>query len=92
MDKRKHRRNVPKIQGDNTVTYQTVNEHPGVNGQGTLVDISEHGCRVRDNHRLRKGLRIQVALPNEAGKAPTILANCIVAWAKEGEFGVQFLW
>lgn len=92
MEKRKHPRNVPKVQGDSNVIYQTVNEHPGVSGQGTLVDISEHGCRVRDDHRLRKGLRIQVALPNEAGKAPTILANCIVAWTKESEFGVQFLW
>ena len=92
MEKRKHPRNVPKVQGDNNVIYQTVNEHPGVSGQGTLVDISEHGCRLRDEHRLKKGLRIQVALPNEAGKAPTILANCVVVWVKDNEFGVQFLW
>lgn len=91
MENRQHRRNPPKIP-DNNVTYQTVNEQPVISGQGTLLDISEHGCRVGDTHRLRKGLRIQVALPNEAGKPPTIVTNCVVAWVKDGEFGIQFVW
>ncbi len=92
MENRKDLRKAPKILEDNNVTYQTVSEQPVITGQGSLLDISENGCRVGDTHRLRKGLRIQMALPNEAGQPPTILTNCQVAWIKEKEFGVQFLW
>lgn len=92
MENRAHNRKAPKILEDNHVTYQTVSEHPVITGQGSLMDISENGCRVRDVHRLKRGLRIRVALPNEQGQPSTILTNCQVAWVQESEFGVQFLW
>jgi len=92
MENRKHLRKAPKILGDSNVTYQTVGEHPVITGQGSLLDISENGCRVGDIHSLRKGLRIQMALRKEAGLPSTILTTCRVAWIKEKEFGVQILW
>ena len=92
MERRKSRRNPPKVNEPDNVTYQTVHEQPVVSGLGTLLDISEHGCRVGDVHRLKKGQRIQLALPTQPGHPPTIVSNCVVAWVSESEFGVQFLW
>ena len=92
MERRKSRRNPPKVNDPDNVTYQTVHEQPVVSGLGTLLDISEHGCRVGDVHRLKKGQRIQLALPNETGHPPTIVSNCVVAWVSESEFGVEFRW
>jgi hypothetical protein len=77
---------------ENNVTYQTVSEQPVITGQGSLLDISENGCRVGGAHSLRKGLRIQVAVQNEGEQPSTILTNCQVAWVKVDEFGVEFFW
>lgn len=92
MEKRASERKSPKIVKDSNVTYQTINERPVITGQGSLLDISEDGCRVGAKHALKKGLRIQIAVEDDAGQPSTILTNCQVAWVKDGEFGVQFLW
>jgi PilZ domain-containing protein len=92
MERRKDLRKEPKRLIDNNVTYQTVNEYPVITGQGTLLDISEDGCRVGGPHTVRKGLRVQLAVEGEPGQPSTILMNCQVAWIKEKEFGVQFVW
>ena len=92
MENRKYPRRAPKIPNENNVTYQTVGEQPVITGQGSLLDISENGCRVGGSHLLRKGLRIQVALQSEAGQPSTILTNCQVAWVRDNVFGVEFLW
>ena len=92
MEKRISERKSPKTVKDNNVTYQTVREQPVITGQGSLLDISEYGCRVGGPHGLRKGLHIQLAVENEAGQPSTILTKCQVAWVKDNEFGVQFLW
>jgi PilZ domain-containing protein len=92
MERRKSRRNLPKVIEPHNVTYQTIHEQPVVSGVGTLLGISEHGCRVGEVHRLKKGQRIQLALPNQTGQPPTIVSNCVLAWVRESEFGVQFLW
>lgn len=92
MEKRTAERNSPKIVHEDNVTYQTVHEKPVITGQGSLLDISENGCRIGGKHGLRKGLQIQLAVADDAGKPSTILTKCQVAWVKDGEFGVQFLW
>lgn len=92
MEKRTAERKSPKIVKDDNVTYQTVHEQPVITGQGSLLDISENGCRIGGKHGLRKGLQIQLAVADDAGTPSTILTKCQVAWVKDGEFGVQFLW
>jgi PilZ domain len=92
MDKRKHPRKPPKTVFENNVLYQTIKEQPVVTGHGTLVDLSEGGCRVSGHTLLRKGVQIQLALHGEGGQLSTILSNCEVVWVNENEFGVKFLW
>ena len=92
MEKRKHPRKPPKTVFENNVIYQTLREQPVITGHGTLVDLSEGGCRVKGQTRLRKGVQIQLALHGEGGQLLTILSNCEVMWANEHEFGVKFLW
>ncbi len=91
MEHRKEPRKGPKV--GNNVTYQTMSEYPAITGEGTLLDISEGGCRVGGGpHALREGVRIKMAVQGESGQPLTILTNCNVTWIKEKEFGVQFLW
>jgi len=92
MERRKDPRKEPKLVVDNNITYQTVGVHPVVTGQGTLLDISENGCRVGGKHALHKGLYLQVAVEGDSGQPSTVLSKCQVAWVKNEEFGVQFLW
>ncbi|HKC95442.1 MAG TPA: PilZ domain-containing protein [Nitrospira sp.] len=92
MDKRKHPRKAPKHSGENDVTYQTIREQPVITGHGSLVDLSEGGCRVNGQSRLRKGLEIQLALHTEGEILSNILTNCEVVWVRDNEFGVRFLW
>lgn len=92
MEKRKHPRKAPKTVFENNVIYQSIREQPVITGYGTLVDLSEGGCRVRGQTGLRKGIQIQLALHGEGGQLSTILSNCEVMWVKDNEFGVRFLW
>lgn len=92
MEKRISERRSPKVIKDSNVTYQTISEQPVVTGQGALLDISENGCRIGGKHGLRKGLHIQLAVEDDTGQPSTILTKCQVAWVKDNEFGVQFLW
>ncbi|HEY9525975.1 MAG TPA: PilZ domain-containing protein [Anaerolineales bacterium] len=92
MDKRQHPRKPPKTVFENNVLYQTLSEQPVITGHGTLMDLSEGGCRVSGHTRLRKGAHIQLALHGEGGQLSTILSNCEVVWVNEKEFGVKFLW
>ena len=92
MDKRQHPRKPPKTVFENNVLYQTLSEQPVITGHGTLMDLSEGGCRVNGHTRLRKGAHIQLALHGEGGQLSTILSNCEVVWVNEKEFGVRFLW
>jgi PilZ domain len=92
MEQRKEPRKAPKLAVDNNVTYQTVGLHPVVTGQGTLLDISENGCRVGGKHALHKGVYLQMAVEGNSGQQATVLTKCQVAWVKDVEFGVQFLW
>ena len=92
MDKRQHPRKAPKTVFEKNVLYQTLREQPVITGFGTLADLSEGGCRVTAESRLRKGMRIQLALHGEGGHLSTILGNCEVMWVNDREFGVKFLW
>ena len=92
MDKREHSRKAPKTVFENNVLYQTLREQPVITGYGTLVDLSEGGCRVNAQSQLRKGMQIQLALHGEGGHLSTILSNCEVMWVNEHEFGVKFRW
>lgn len=92
MDQRKHPRKAPKHSSDSDVTYQTIREQPVITGHGSLVDLSEGGCRVNGHTRLRKGVQIQLALHTEGAILSNILTNCEVVWVRENEFGVKFLW
>ena len=91
-DKGQHPRKLPKTVFENNVLYQTISEQPVITGHGTLVDLSEGGCKVSGETRLRKGAQIQLALHGEGGQLSTILSNCEVMWVTEKEFGVKFVW
>lgn len=92
MEKRKHPRKAPKTAFEDNVIYQSLREQPVITGYGTLVDLSEGGCRVRGKTGLRTGMQLQLALHGDGGQLSTILSNCEVMWVKDNEFGVRFLW
>lgn len=92
MEQRNELRRKAKWVAGHNVTYQTLSEYPAITGEGTLLDISENGCRIGGVHTLRNGISIKIAVQGEPGEALTVLTNCKVTWVKDDEFGVQFLW
>jgi hypothetical protein len=60
-------------------------------GEGTVLDISESGCRVRSDIALDVGSFICMFIVVPSGLMPITIGVAAVRWAKNGEFGVQFM-
>jgi hypothetical protein len=60
-------------------------------GEGTVLDISESGCRVRSDVALDVGSFICMFIVVPSGLMPITIGMAAVRWAKNGEFGAQFM-
>lgn len=62
-----------------------------VEGDGTVVDLSDTGCRIATLVQVPRetNLEVRLMLPNDL--TPITIESCIVRWSWDHEFGVQFL-
>lgn len=60
-------------------------------GEGTLLDLSPTGCRIRSDIPLSAGtyLALQISLAHEA--RPLGVEVSVVRWCKDGQLGIEFL-
>jgi hypothetical protein len=60
-------------------------------GDGTLMNLSLHGCRIKGAPSFSCGsrLRLQLWLPDQA--QPMAIEQAVVRWVKDDQFGVSFL-
>jgi c-di-GMP-binding flagellar brake protein YcgR len=86
------RRKEPRLQVECHVEYRVVGKLPIIAGEALAVDLSEGGCCIRGAHSVAPGDRVDVHIQDEAEGQSTVLSGCRVAWVKDEEFGVQFLW
>lgn len=86
------RRQDLRLAIDCHVEYRTAGTLPMITGHGTVLDLSEGGCRIRGLYSMAQGLSIELLMKCEEGTQSTVMNNCRVAWVKGEEFGVQFLW
>jgi hypothetical protein len=83
MDRRKDARYV--------VLFRTTYSSPKrESGEGSLLDISLHGCRLSTAGTLESGKELILHL-YPPGTMIRIEARAIVRWAKEGEAGLEFV-
>ncbi len=60
-------------------------------GEGTVVDLSPSGCRVKSDAPIAIGSMICMFIVISAGLMPITIGMATVRWATNGEFGVQFI-
>ena len=72
------------------VDYPIAFAGDGINGTGTLIDLSTGGCAVKDARPISTGtyLALTVTLPDSA---PLAVEMAAVRWARGDEFGADFI-
>ena len=60
-------------------------------GEGTVVDVSPSGCRVKSDVTIAIGSLICLFIVDPSGLMPITIGMATVRWAINGEFGVQFM-
>ena len=63
----------------------------GVVGEGRLLDISIHGCRMVSGKCLQEGtyLKVSVCLPDQID--PIRIQKAIVRWVEKGQVSLEFV-
>lgn len=62
-----------------------------VGGEGTVVDLSDTGCRIATLVQVPHGTSLEVRLILPDDLPPLTVESCVVRWSRGHEFGVQFL-
>jgi hypothetical protein len=60
-------------------------------GDGSVVDLSNKGLRIRGNMAVKTGLEMTLFLYLPDGRDPLFVLSAKVAWSKGMEFGVEIL-
>jgi hypothetical protein len=60
-------------------------------GDGSVVDLSNKGLRIRGNMAVKAGLEMTLFLYLPDGQDPLFVLSARVAWSKGHEFGVEIL-
>lgn len=60
-------------------------------GEGTVIDLSQSGCRIKSNVTIDIGTLVCMFIVVPSGLMPITIGMATVRWAKNGEFGVQFM-
>jgi len=60
-------------------------------GDGSVVDISNQGLRIRGNMSVKSGLVMTLFLYLPDGQDPLFVLSAEVVWSKGHEFGIQIL-
>jgi hypothetical protein len=60
-------------------------------GDGSVVDLSNKGLRIRGNMAVTPGLEMTLFLYLPDGRDPLFVLSAMVAWSKGHEFGAEIL-
>ncbi|MGZ8422921.1 MAG: PilZ domain-containing protein [Nitrospira sp.] len=60
-------------------------------GEGTVVDLSPSGCRVKSDVPIGVGSMMCMFIVVPSDLMPITIGMATVRWANNGEFGVQFI-
>lgn len=67
------------------------NEDELIMGDGSVVDLSNKGFRIRGDMAVKAGLEMTLFLYLPDGRDPLFVLNARVAWSRGHEFGVEIL-
>lgn len=62
-----------------------------VGGEGTLIDLTREGCRVKSDVPVQPGAQLELLMYVPAHDLLIVVELAAVRWAKEGEFGLEFV-
>ena len=84
MERRKHKRIPVRYRS----SFSSANL---INGEGTALDLSLGGCRVRSERTVYPGtvLVLHLSLPDQ--EAEFTVEQALVRWSQNREFGVEFV-
>ena len=60
-------------------------------GEGTIHNLSASGCLIKSDLQLKEGTEIVLRLYQSEVAARIEIERATVRWARQGEFGVQFI-
>lgn len=59
--------------------------------EGTLIDLSPTGCRMRSDITLDAGTYIELEIAVAQERTPLGVEVSVVRWCKDGQLGIDFL-
>ena len=60
-------------------------------GEGTVIDLSEHGCRIKSDVHMGAGTMLCLFIVVSSDLRPVTIGMATVRWTTNGEFGVEFI-
>ena len=86
------RRTDYRVHSDFRLMYSAQDDREElIMGDGSVVDLSNKGLRVRGNMAVKSGLEMTLFLYLPDGRDPLFVLSAKVAWSKGHEFGVEIL-
>ena len=77
---------------DFRLMYSAQDEHEElIMGDGSVLDLSNKGLRIRGNKPVQPGLELTLFLYVPDGRDPLFILSARVAWSKGHQFGAEIL-
>jgi len=80
-----------RIRARVAVQWPVEYRHAGRNGDGMLMELSLHGCRIKGTPPFSCGMRLRLQFLPSAQVQPVEIEQAVVRWSKADQFGVSFL-
>jgi len=84
------RRHSPRLAVTFGIMYSVINANGAMMGDGTVVNISQHGLGIHGNHPVKIGMALSMLLYLPDGDDPLFVLDAAVAWVSGNRFGVEF--
>ena len=62
-----------------------------VGGEGDIVDLSVHGCRIESPADVQPGISLEVRIATRVPEPPIQIQQALVRWNRGRQFGVEFV-
>ena len=86
------RRAEHRLPVDFRLMYSAQDEHEDlIMGDGSVLDLSNNGLRIRGDKPVRPGLEMTLFLYLPDGRDPLFVLSARVAWARGHQFGAEIL-
>jgi hypothetical protein len=80
-----------RIRGRVLVDRRVEYRYPTGVGDGMLINLSLHGCRIKGASSFSCGTRLRLQLWLSDQAQPIQIEHAVVRWVKDDQFGVSFL-